>query len=94
MTSAIEEKGCKDIGLMLSGDTGEYPLWVLLDAPNEDLKIDWIISKNDPSGKYRIEGFEPCAVICEGCGSYDEMYNGLPLVFDAYGFRLYLALGS
>ena len=94
MTSAIEEKGCKDIGLMLSGDTGEYPLWVLLDAPNEDLKIDWIISKNDPSGKYRIEGFEPCAVICEGCGSYDEMYNDLPLVFDAYGFRLYLALGS
>jgi hypothetical protein len=90
MTTAIQEKRCNDIGLMLSGDTGEYPLWVLLDAPNEDLKIDWIISKKDVSGKYRIEGFTPCAVICERCEWAGDEFNGLPLYFQEYGFRLYL----
>ena len=65
MTSAIEERECTEVGLMLSGDAGEYPLWVLFNAPNEDLTIEWIISKQDVSGKLRREGFTPCAVICE-----------------------------
>ena len=90
ITEEIEAADCMRIGLMLSGDTPEYPLWVLSDAPNTDLSIDWIISENDVSGSYRIEGFEPCAVICEGCGTVGALYNELPLVFEGYGFRLYM----
>jgi len=90
MTKAIKAADCRQVGLMLSGNTAEYPLWVLLDSPDDEITIDWIISKNDPSGSFRIKGFEPCAIICEGCDSYDDSYNDLPLALDSYGFRLYL----
>ncbi len=35
MTNLIEEDQCGDIGLMLRGDSPEYPLWVLLGAPDK-----------------------------------------------------------
>ena len=65
-------------------------LWVLLEAPNEDLKVDWIISEQDASGEFRLEGFTPCAVICERCEWAGDEFNGIPLYFQEYGFRLYL----
>jgi hypothetical protein len=90
ITEQIEAVDCNKIGLMLRGDTGEYPLWVLLEAPRDDLTVDWIISKNDVSGKYRIQDYKPCAVICQKCDSFGDRYNDIPLAFEGYGFRLFL----
>jgi 4-amino-4-deoxy-L-arabinose transferase-like glycosyltransferase len=90
MTELIEQNECHNVGISLGGDTAEYLLWVFLDAPNPDLTIDWIISRNDTSGKYRLNNFAPCAIICEGCREHEGLYNGLPLIYEHYGYRLYL----
>jgi hypothetical protein len=90
MVELIEEAGCTDIGIMLSGDAAEYPLWVLLDTPSEELTIDWIISRTDPTGVFRKPEFKPCAVICGECPQEWTSLNDLPLVYDDYGHRLFL----
>lgn len=90
MTEIIEDAGCDQIGFMLSGDTAEYLLWVFLDSPESELTIDWIISRSDSSGRFRQDGFIACAVVCEGCSDLEDVYNDLPLRYDAYGYRLYL----
>jgi hypothetical protein len=90
MSELIEANECNQVGLILSGDTAEYLLWVFLDTPRPDLTIDWIISRSDTSGRYRLEDFQPCAVVCEGCLQQGAIYNNLPLVYDNYGYRLYL----
>jgi hypothetical protein len=60
-------------------------------ATSDDLTIDWIIRRNDVSGKYRIEDYEACGVICEGCDSFGDRYNDMPLAFEGYEIRLYIA---
>ncbi len=90
MTELIEEAGCIDIGIMLSGDAAEYPLWVLLETPSEELTIEWIISRSDPTGAFRKPEFKPCAVICGECPQEWTSFNDLPLVYDDYGYRLFL----
>jgi hypothetical protein len=86
----IGESGCRDVGLMLRGDTPEYPIWVLLHAPRGDLIIDWIIARGDPTGKFRRAGFHPCAVICQNCPSTRDPFNDLPWAAETRGFQLYL----
>jgi hypothetical protein len=90
MTELIEQNSCFEVGISLSGDTAEYLLWVFLDAPNPELTVDWIISMSDTSGQYRLTGFRPCAFVCEGCSDHEGSYNGLPLFYEGYGYRLYL----
>lgn len=85
----IQEKQCSQIGLMISGASMEYPLWVLLGAPRNDLWIEWI-EKGTPSAKWSRTDFTPCAVICESCPEDWEVIRGLPIVFDRFGFQLFL----
>jgi hypothetical protein len=77
----IEDRDCSDIGLMLSGSSSEYLWWVLLGAPREDLRLEWIVS-DSPTAAYGDESFEPCAVICENCPSEWTTFRGLPLAQD------------
>lgn len=86
----IKASACDEIGIMLRGDTPEYPLWVLMGAPRSEVVIRWIIARSDPSGSYRPEDFSPCAVICQGCGPQIEEFNGLPRRARESGFSLYL----
>ncbi len=44
-TSAIRAEGCNSLGLMLNGNTREYPIWVLMGAPRDTLTVDWIVSR-------------------------------------------------
>jgi hypothetical protein len=90
MTSRVKASGCGDLGLMLHGDSPEYPIWVLMDAPRNDLTVDWIIRRGDATGKFRRPDFSPCAVICQGCGEGTTTVSGLPLKEESGGFRLYL----
>lgn len=90
MTGRIKAAGCGSLGVMLNGDTPEYPLWVLMGAPRDDLFVDWIIRRSDATGKFRRPDFQACAVICQNCPPELVVLNGLPLKEDAGGFRLYL----
>ncbi len=87
----IEDRGCSDIGLMLSGSSSEYLWWVLLGAPRDDLRLEWIVS-DSPTAAYGDESFEPCAVICENCPSEWTTIRGLQLAKDvlASQFNLFL----
>jgi hypothetical protein len=88
ITGRILEVECKEVGIAISGAGAEYPYWVLLKAPREDLRIEWIVA-GTPSARYSDPNFEPCAVICDTCDD-TSTYRGLPLV-DAQGkIRLYL----
>lgn len=88
MTQRIRDASCTEVGIAVSGNGAEYPLWVFLGAPRSDVHIEWLVA-GTPSAKYRSENFEPCAVICEGCEDRLE-FSGLPLEWDGLGFRLYL----
>jgi hypothetical protein len=89
MTSEILEDGCSTVGIMLGGDSVEYPLWILLDAPRPDLQVEWIVA-NELATDTLLPGFHPCAVICEECPQGTSEIRGLPIhaVFD--NFTLYL----
>jgi hypothetical protein len=90
MVIRIEEAGCTQVGLMLTGNGAEYPFWSMLKAPRPDLRIEWIVSDtfsevlSDPT-------FKPCAMICENCQIQSQIFRGLPAVFERAPYRLYLS---
>jgi hypothetical protein len=87
----VEQAGCSSVGIMLSGDAAEYPLWPLLGAPNEDLDLEWIVA-GTPSARFTDESFEPCAVVCDGsCPDEWTHVRGLPLALQVSPLRLYLS---
>jgi 4-amino-4-deoxy-L-arabinose transferase-like glycosyltransferase len=91
MIEMIQSRGCSSVGLMILGDRPEYTLWVMMGAPDENLEIEWITGQSDPSRAYRKPGFQPCAVICEGCPEEWDSIRGLPVVYDDPPYRLFLA---
>jgi len=90
MIDAIERAKCQKVGLMLAGNGAEYPLWVLLGAPDEGLEIEWIIGERAPSAGFRDRAFAPCAMICERCPEEWNTFRDLPLHGRYSGFRLFL----
>jgi hypothetical protein len=90
MVQQIEGAGCARVGLMLSGNSAEYPLWLLLGAPDRRLTVEWIVA-GAPSARYARSDFQPCAVICEGCRAEWTLLRDLPRVYHVFGFSLYLA---
>ena len=84
----VLESQCKDIGIALSGSGAEYPYWLLLGAPRDDLRIEWIVA-GTPSARYSDPDFQPCAVICDTCDD-QQSFQGLPLVDEQGKIKLYL----
>lgn len=85
----IEAGNCSTIGIMLNGDSGEYLFWRLFHLPQQELRIEWIVS-GTPSARYKPVDFTPCAVICEGCGSEQASIRGLRLFTMEAGYALYM----
>lgn len=59
------QSGCKNIALVMTAESWEYPLWPLLDLPkNKDLRIEHV-NINNPSKKfdYPRGPFDPCLAI-------------------------------
>lgn len=78
MADEIKALGLKNIGLNLTDQSEEYPLWALLGAPDEDLRIEWVAT-DESSQKYLDPAFVPDAIICEACSeqeiaAYSEDY--------------------
>lgn len=89
MTALTRANQCNTVGLMLPGYSAEYPLWVLLGAPNRQLAVHWIVA-GTPSEEYEPAEFAPCAVICENCPTEWSEIRGLPLEYERGPYRLYL----
>jgi hypothetical protein len=86
----IEEAGCSQVGLMLTGNGAEYPFWYMLEAPRSDLRIEWIVAGTE-SARLSDPSFDPCAVICENCQIQTQTFRGLPQVFERAPYRLFLS---
>lgn len=85
----IQSRGCTAVGVMLTGDGPEYPWWVYLGAPRDDLVIEWIVAAT-PSERYRRADFEPCAAVCDAsCPPQWSTVGDLPLRLEVSGYRLY-----
>jgi hypothetical protein len=89
ITSLIKQADCSTVGMMLLGNSAEYPLWVLLGAPRDNLHIEWIVG-GELYQHYRTPNFHPCAIICESCPSDWTNLRGLPIVYDDQTLRLYM----
>ena len=87
LTGLILNAQCRDVGIAISGAGAEYPYWVLLGAPREDLRIEWIVA-GTPSAQYSDASFKPCAIICDTCGDAPS-YQGLPLLTQFGKINLY-----
>ena len=89
MTELIQTSGCGRIAVALPGSGLEYPLWSLLGAPRQDLRIEWLVA-GTASARYSDAGFTPCAVVCEKCPESWSTVRGLPERYHYGSFRLYL----
>ncbi len=79
VTERIRDSGCTSIGLALAGNAAEYPFWVLMGSPREDVRLEWIVS-GTPSARLAPTDFQPCAIICDvSCPQEWEIVNELPL---------------
>lgn len=85
----IEESQCTQIGVLFSGNGVEYPLWSFLDAPDANLRIEWIV-KGTYSDRYSADEFSPCAIVCENCTFQGDTLQGLKAAFERAPYRLYL----
>ncbi len=63
----IKSQGCKNIGLSFSGNTWEYPLWVLFQKDSDEIiRLEHINVRNDSAIKvndYPYREFTACAII-------------------------------
>ena len=58
---AVDERGCRDIGLVLGQDTWEYPFWILLN-PDGQRRLEHLEVRN-PSADIAMPEFAPCFVV-------------------------------
>ncbi|MBM2842350.1 MAG: 2 protein [Anaerolineales bacterium] len=75
---AVLESGCTEVGLRADSDFLEYPLWWLLGAPQNGLRLESLETTSylEP---YVDPAFTPCAVVCANCLE-GETPEGLALI--------------
>ena len=93
MTDWIRSRSCESIGIAISGNGAEYPIWAFLGAPAEELTVGWVVAST-PSAAFADHKFEPCAIICEDCPMDRDRIEGLPRVMNRGGFQLFAAIGD
>jgi len=87
----IRETECHQVGIAIGGNSAEYPFWVFLGAPTEDIVIEWIVG-GTASAKFRDPAFNACAIICDrSCPQEWQEVNGLPLADQITGYRLFFS---
>jgi hypothetical protein len=89
MVGAIQDAGCRQVGLALGGNSAEYPLWVMLGAPRSGVRLEWLVG-GTPSARFAAPDFVPCAVVCQNCPASWTQVHGLPEVYRNGRFRLFL----
>lgn len=88
ITSALQARGCKQIGLDLDSHDYEYLFWHLLDAPESGNEIRSLTTSSRLS-RYLDSTYAPCGIICTQCEG-EKSYRDLPLWEDYGSIQLYL----
>jgi len=88
VATQILDAGCMSVGMAISGAGAEYPYWILLGAPRDDLRIEWIVA-GTPSARYSDPDFQPCAVICDTCDD-EQTFRELPFFTQFGDINLYM----
>jgi hypothetical protein len=88
MAEVIKESGCANIGILLPGNSAEYPLWVFLGAPRNAPRIEWIDA--GITSQVADPDFVPCAVICQGCSEGETHFNNLPRRYSHHATKFQL----
>lgn len=86
---AIRASTCTDISLRAPAAFLEYPIWWMLDAPQNGTRIE-TFDIAPRLAAYADPAFEPCAVICGNCED-EEAIHGLPLFGIYDSLKLYMA---
>jgi hypothetical protein len=84
----IKARHCNQIGLMLLGDDPEYLFWAMMGAPNDNLRIEWIVS-GKISDRIPQAEFWPCAIICKKCS--DQSIRGLDFAYQVLDMQVFLS---
>jgi hypothetical protein len=88
-TRAVQQSGCKSVGLQIDSHDLEYTFWWLLDAPQSGVRIE-VLDTYPELQRYVDQTFKPCAVLCTICKGESHVH-GLPLVNDYTGdVQLYM----
>lgn len=91
LAQAIEDSGCKSIGLDIDSHDAEYPYWYILNAPQSGVRIE-TIETYPYLEKYVDRSFKPCAIFCTICYTAEEQMSGLPYINTFGDVRLYQQL--
>jgi hypothetical protein len=91
ITEILRNATCTNFGIRMPGNAAEYPLWALLDSPRSEYRLEWLDS--GITSRYADPEFEPCAVLCQGCGADERTYRDLPIIYQHIptGIQFYLA---
>ncbi len=93
VTRRILDSGCKEVGIALPGNEAEYPLWVLLNAPFSDIKIEWIIGGTSIALQ-EDHNENLCAILLNPCSEDQFEFRDLPLVYRHRATEFCLFLGE
>jgi len=71
---ALEQTGCTQIGLRIDSSDLEYPIWWLLGAPQNGMRLEHLDTP-DHLHRYADPFFRPCAILCTVCGGRARLHG-------------------
>jgi hypothetical protein len=88
ITNKIQEQGCREVLLMLGGNSPEYYWWMELGDLKSAVKINWLV-KGTPSSRYGNIPAGSCALICEDCATLGSMHD-MPKSYTSGSYTLFM----
>ena len=88
IANRIQEQNCREVLLMLGGNSPEYYWWMALGEPKSKVQINWLVG-GTPSSRYEKISNGACAVICEDCASMNSIRD-MPKVYSSGIFDIFM----
>jgi hypothetical protein len=88
IANKIRDRNCRDVLLMLGGNSPEYYWWMALGAPKSGVQINWLV-EGTPSSRYKKITASSCAIICEDCPTQNFLRD-MPKVYSFSNFDLFM----
>jgi len=82
----VQERSCRQVGLVIDPSGLEYLYWWALQAPQSGIRLENLNAIPETT-RYLDPAFRPCVVVCTLCGG--EVYGELPLIADFGGNKVY-----
>jgi len=83
----VQERSCRQVGLVIDPSGLEYLYWWALRAPQSGIQLENLNAIPETT-RYLDPAFRPCVVVCTLCGD-GEVYGELPLMADFGGNKVY-----